>query len=319
MYQKLHQKLKLSRNQHTIHRLPRHHTSYGALLICVLITGFILLGSTKITQSTSAVLGDQVTLSGVLQNPPPTEKPVITAPQNGAITSSEITTVRGTCGQYVTVVQMFRSGIFAGSTFCENNAFEITVHLDAGKNVLVAKAADSFGQFAPESDPVSVTYASAAGSSPTSPGAASLVASSDKPYLGSASGKPLELSLVLHGGNPPYAVNIDWGDGQEELISQPAPGILKLSHTYTSGGLYTIRVKVVDNLKNVTSLEFAAIIQGPAATPATGSTKSDKPEAIPYVKPSLAIIWPLYLFLLAIVLAFWLGEKYELHKLRRSH
>jgi len=64
------------------------------------------------------------------------------------------------------------------------------------------------------------------------------------------SGEELKLTVIPSGGNPPYSVTIDWGDGSASSGSISESG--EWSHTYTAPGdkpaaSYTIRVDVVDS------------------------------------------------------------------------
>jgi len=64
------------------------------------------------------------------------------------------------------------------------------------------------------------------------------------------SGEELKLTIIPSGGNPPYSVTIDWGDGESSSGSMSESG--EWSHVYNipggePAGSYTIRVDVADS------------------------------------------------------------------------
>lgn len=52
----------------------------------------------------------------------------------------------------------------------------------------------------------------------------------------------LNLPFVQYSGSRPYNVDIDWGDGEPPLEESVSPTGSYVSHTYTSTGLYTVRI-----------------------------------------------------------------------------
>src|SRR6185503_12755606 len=57
-------------------------------------------------------------------------------------------------------------------------------------------------------------------------------------YLGYYTGTTTRWAMDLEGGNPPYAISVEWGDGHHSLLSRPDAGVFYLDHQYTKAGGY---------------------------------------------------------------------------------
>jgi hypothetical protein len=110
-------------------------------------------------------------------------------------------------------------------------------------------------------------------------------------------------------------MHIDWGDGSYDTFPVSQAGNFTARHVYNQAGLQAAHITATDSKGNKANLQYMVIINGPAPT-AAATTRGDSQP--PYVPPTLPIIWPMYLLLLVIIAAFWLGEKYELHRLKRT-
>jgi hypothetical protein len=73
-------------------------------------------------------------------------------------------------------------------------------------------------------------------------------------------------------------------------------------------------IRVTDSLGNSAYLEVIEVINGPVDS--FGTTKGNGLGALP---GELLAAWPLYLLALVMVLFFWLGERRQMHNLRRKH
>lgn len=324
MYMRLHKAFKLSHHHHTGKKLAHHHTSYGVLLVLLLAVGITLTLGTRQVSADIAQSGN-ISLGGVMPGPPPSAAAIIENPTDGLMTDQSVITVDGTCPDDVTV-QLFKNAIFAGAVPCENGRFSIQISLLSGKNELVAKVVDLINQYGPDSSPVIVYYnppsviPGEGGASPSSgQGVNQLILTSDTPTGGVVNGGLYALHLLISGGQAPYALSVDWGDSSEiELVAKSSEGGFVLKHAYKNPGKYIIKVQLTDKSRTKTILQLVVIVHGSAggslAVPAITA-----PEIPTYVPPSFVIIWPLYLLIVLLVLMFWLGERYEIVKLKKQH
>ncbi len=106
----------------------------------------------------------------------------------------------------------------------------------------------------------------------------------------------------------PYAVGVDWGDGNTDLISLAAKGTFEFKHTYSKPGHYTVIITATDSAGRKAYLQLVVVVNGEAG-PAAVTNRSFFDGGI------LFILWPLYVLILAMLTSFWLGEKYEKHEL----
>lgn len=311
MLARTHRVLKLSPHKHTGKNLSHSETSHGLLLILLLLFGSFLVFATKEALAVSE--SGSVNVSGVVQPPPPQSAAVIQNPAGGQKFNSSPIQVSGTC-PVDTFVQLFNNEIFVGSTQCDDGRFNLEIGLFIGNNRLVARVFDSLHQYGPDSQPIEVTYTSTVA---LPRGVPQLFITTESEYQGVLAGKNLSLKIYLSGGTPSYAILIKWGDGKEEMVARNEKGIFTVDHTYEYGGVYNLTLQVTDNLNQKASFRGVILVNGPLVPSkiGTGSTT----ETPPSVPPAIIISWPLYILALYCVIFFWVGEKYELYKLKKAH
>jgi hypothetical protein len=222
--------------------------------------------------------------------------------------------VSGTCPAN-TFVTVDRNGVFAGATTCaDDGTYSLLVDLFDGQNAIVAKVSDALGQFGPDSKTVTVFYNSPALLTPSVAVGKQLFIQTATTVAGTDPKQSLSRQVTLVGGVGPYAVSWDWGDGQTSLSSQSAEGSITASHAYDRPGTYTVIVRVTDSNGNSAYLQVITVVNGPTTT--YGATKGSGTGSL---AGSLLTAWPLYLLAIVMVVFFWLGERRELHKLRKRH
>jgi hypothetical protein len=308
--------LQLVPHEHTAKLKSHQHTSYAGLMFVLILAGIVLLGASWAASAATPAVNPQtgsVGLSGIVRGPAPSTSAPILAPASGSRTRNIPISVSGTCPAS-TFVNITKNGVFGGVTPCQDDGtFTLQVDLFAGANVLVARVNDALGQFGPDSSPVNIFY--------------------DAPSLGLASGTEgkqlfLEASTTVTSGDPnqgvsrsativggvgPYAISWDWGDGESSLLSQASDGAVNASHTYTRAGTYRVILRVTDAQGNSAFMQLVTVVNGPVES--VGATKGNGLGALPGV---LLTAWPLYILGLIMVIFFWLGERREIHKLKRQ-
>lgn len=303
--------LKLSHHKHSGKLRPHEYTSYGPLALLLVAVGLALLSAT-VTAATpyDGPESGSVGITGTMPGPAPTVAATITSPkQNQHFTNTPIS-VSGTCPKD-TLVEVYKNDIFAGSVECSSNGtYSFEIDLLIGKNVLIARVYDALNQAGPDSNAVTVFYdalpAQGAGIKPLSFGGSQLLLNTDAVYRGVFPEKLLNVPIDILGGVPPYAVNIQWGDSTNKVISRNDNQTFTASHTYHKAGTYQISIQASDSQGRVAFLQVAAIVNGqPAVVAATTSTKNTVNK--------LLVLWPLYTMAATIVISFWLGERREKH------
>jgi hypothetical protein len=249
-----------------------------------------------------------------MPGPPPSSPAVITSPRNGQRFTTTPVVISGTCPKG-TLVEIFKNDIFAGSTGCDDKgAFSLEIDLLIGQNILIARVYDTLNQAGPDSAPVTVFYdALPPQGDPLFPigfGGDQMLLSTDAVFRGAWPGKQMAVPITIIGGIPPYAVNVQWGDSTNSLISRNDTIPFRAEHAYKKPGTFQITIQATDSQKRVAFLTVAAIVNG-QPTGVASTTESEGPKQV-------LLLWPFFVCAVAIVIAFWLGERREKHILLRG-
>jgi hypothetical protein len=205
------------------------------------------------------------------------------------------------------LVKVFANNVFVGSVVCAGGSYSLQADLFSGQNDLVARVYDALDQAGPDSNSVNVTFNDAQ----FAQFGTRVSLTSDYAERGAAPGSEIDWPVTLSGGNGPYAVSIDWGDGSPStLFSQTTPGDLTLKHTYKASGVYRVIVKATDANGSQAFLQLVAV--------ATGAIQSNSGKNSANIATKTIVLWwPALAMLPLILAAFWVGRRHELHSLRR--
>ncbi len=279
-----------------------------------MISCLITLGSN--IPSVYAVVNPQngaVGLEGTINGPPPSVGATITTPGNGQSFTTLPITVAGLCPSGL-LIKVYDNNIFAGSTECTNGSYDLKISLFDGTNSLISIDYDALNQQGPNSNNVTVSYTSAQFAS----FGTQLTISSNYSQLGSSPGTQLSWPININGGTSPYALSIDWGDGTpSKLMSVSSAGPLSLTHTYQLAGTYTVTVQGTDKNGQPAFLQVVSVISGPVQRLASSSSTSSTSKTEIITISIWAKIAMLCLLIL-IIIAFWVGRRYELIAIRRK-
>lgn len=314
----IHEHMKISHRRHTGRLLPHEYTSYLPLAILLIVVGLLLTVSTV-----SAAPGDpppqagSIGLTGTMPAKPPTTGATITSPGEQQHFSASPVTVTGTCPPG-TIVELYKSDIFAGSTPCtDNGTFSMTVDLLIGQNNLVAKVFDALNQPGPDSKTVTTYYDAlppqTSSLAPINFSASQLILNTDAVYRGIFPGQTLSIPVSIIGGTPPYAINVQWGDSSNKIVPRNNNVTFSVDHVYNKPGTFQITLQGTDAQGRIAFLTVAAIVNGQPG-PLVASTTPTK------TTPSqLLVLWPLFAIAATMVASFWLGERREKRILASPH
>lgn len=270
----------------------------------VLLMMVALVGSIEAqTQQRSGPVG----VEGVIPSEPPSQAATISVPTNGQTFSTIPITVSGLCPKGL-LVEIFKNGVFSGSTQCTTGSFSIQIDLFNGQNDLIAKVYDSLNQSGPDSNKVTVFFNGSLPGSGTRPTLTTAFAK-----RGADPGSVLTWPITLSGGTGPYAVSVDWGDKSPlDLISRLTAGDFNIEHTYAQSGVYNVTIKATDSSGAASFLQLVGIANGPiqqATTTGRGANPTTK-----IVK--VYVWWPLLITFVLTIVAFWLGKQHQLQTIR---
>ena len=286
------------------------------ILFIAIGISFVVAGSMRLLGQVSAQAPppenpqqDSVGMQGRIPSAPPTTGATISIPRNGQSFTTLPVTVSGICPNGL-LVKLFKNNVFAGSVECTNGSFSLITDLFNGQNDLIARVYDSLDQQGPDSNTVNVSF------NDNRPGAGSRVSlTSNFAKRGANPGDTLNWPIVLSGGQGPYAISVDWGDGSTvDLISQAFPGTFDIKHVYKSPGIYNIIVKATDQGGGTAFLQLVGVGNGPLKQDAGSSENSDANTTPGQTR----ILWqPAAILIPFLISTFWLGKRHELHTLRR--
>jgi len=269
----------------------------------------LALGAYTVSAESPGPQAEAVSLTGTMPGKPPTIGATITSPKDGTHFSTSPVEFSGTCPDD-TIIELYKNDIFAGSTECtEAGIFKISIDLMVGTNSVIAVDYDALNQAGPNSNTVTVYYdALPAQSDPLTSvdlKGAQLILNTDAVFRGTFPNQALNLPLTIIGGTPPYAVNIQWGDSNNKIISRNNNAIFTTPHIYTKAGTYQISIQATDSTGRVAFLTVAAIVNGQPSVSTTTNTTSTT------TTNKLLVLWPLYVSAIAVMISFWIGERRE--------
>ena len=293
--------------------MAHRDTSYALLVFVMLVVGGVLLSVSLSARAATSGTGAYA-VNAVVPGPRPAQPAIITQPTNGQTFDTNPITVKGTCPAG-SLIKVFTNGILVGSILCDASGhFEIPIDLVIGRNDLTALPYNTLDQQGPTSPTVTVTL----NQPPGGPGfSTELLLQSENYYRGTTPGTPITWPIEIVGGQAPYAVSVDWGDGTTDLITRLAPGSFTVTHTYKKVGGYLgsfpLIIRATDAAGHTAYLQLTTIVN-----PATGSTTSGGATPTKTPLTNLLVIWPLWIVLLLMIISFWLGERREKHIMQRQ-
>lgn len=281
---------------------------------------------------------DDIIVKAIIHGQPVTDKAVINSPAEGTHFKAVPITVSGTCPTNAAYVEIFRNGVMGGSALCDlSGNFQLQSDLYDGANKLEAHVFNITDDEGPVSDPVNVVY----DAPPPPPALNTGQTTAPKPktsplllktafvYKGYYIGEQVSWPVEISGGAAPYALNVDWGDGQNSIISRSAAGQFYINHVYQSTGpdkgSFTIKVQASDTAQNYTYMQFFVIVNQKTTqnlTAGGANIYSKGPPTLGGLHDWVWAAWPVYGAVSLMVLSFWLGEREEyliLFRKRRQH
>jgi hypothetical protein len=316
----------------TMVRPSRFILPWPYIILILLCVGVLLIGWTL------QAAADNLTVSAQLHAPLPASPANITSPADGSHFSSVPITVSGTCPQD-SYLKLYRNDLFSGTAICTNSGdFQLQTDLFPGANHLKAQVYNITDDPGPAGNIITVYYdvpqqptnplqqsITSNGNPPKNSQPATSSAQSAQPfeiqsdynYRGYKVGQDITWQFEISGGKAPYAINVDWGDGTNSVVSQNGAGKYNLSHRYKSVGReaqssYTIKVSGSDSDGRQTSLQMFLVVN-PGLL---GFVANTLPS--PHVSNKwLLVAWPAYAVVFLMAVSFWLGEREELLILKR--
>jgi hypothetical protein len=311
----------LAHHKHTGKVLPREHTSWPFVTLLLLMLGVLL------SQITFSARAEDVVVTAAADGPLPPSAAIITDPVDGQVFTAIPITVKGTCPSPY-LVKLYRDQLFSGSAQCfPDGTFQITTDLFVGENDLQARIYNYADQEGPASPPVTVTYnppaPPASPGNPSNPGQGNpggqgldepFFITTDKFYKANQDKVRIDWTFGIVGGNKPYNILVDWGDGTTSKLDKLIDSQFSVSHEYKKGNskkdYFVMVVTVTDTRGRIATLQVFNIlnysdIPGAAASLPTGGTAL--PDS-PGLWDRFRYYWIAYIVITLMAVSFWLGQ-----------
>jgi len=154
---------------HTGRSLHHRHTSHGALLVALLLTGVLLFSNLGALKAYGVTSNGSHTVTVNVAGAPPATGADITYPTHNSVTTSPLIEVKGIC-EPETLVATYNDGTFAGSSICTTDGdYATTIQLHIGVNILQSQNYDGLNQPGPVTNQVTVTRETEPVATPASP------------------------------------------------------------------------------------------------------------------------------------------------------
>ena len=296
--------LHLAEHKHTAKHLPHHHTSYRGLWVVMVVFGFALF---FVHQAATAANLD---VNAKVAAPIPTTSAEITSPINGFISDDDNIIVSGTCPiiNPPIIVVILRDGNFVGSGGCSSSgSFFASVHLNEGSNVLVPMVQTITNDFGVAGGAVNMSYQKPGVIPPDQSGVNNLVVTVKSPFVIYRSNQPLEWHINISGGQAPYDLTLDWGDGNNTTKTINEVGQHDLSHIYSGRSSYHIKVSVKDATGQEFQLSVVAVTLLGQIAQSGGTVNNNIVSSV----MSFNTVFIIYWIMVAVIVAFWAGTRYE--------
>ena len=323
--------------------MPVRYTSYAILFFLLASISFLLFFTRQHIAEADITQSGSINLSGVVPGPPPSTPATISEPADNKHVTEASLTVAGSCTPGL-IVEIWRNNAVSGSTICDGSGqYNITITLLPGENKLRARISDSLGQYGPDSQTISVFY--------DVPSIEEIIADADTKitreqaiklqdtltkhplilfsssihtgfYIGGKSKLPYE----INGGQPAYAIAIEWNDGSKNtLASHGKEGDYIASHTYTKAGQYQVIITATDQLGTQATFQTILIVNGDkemveGAVQGNCKINNTAPNC-PVNSQLLQHIdqaWPAVAGATLMAGSFWLGERVVFYRLSRG-
>lgn len=328
--------LRLVQHGHTGKLIHHRHTSHLALIVILLIVGLFLLASESISRALQITSVGTVSISAVVPGTAPVIGATITSPTDGTkLVDLDAVEIMGVCAKGTFVV-IKNNGNLVGSTLCTDaGIFVLQIQLQSGENILSALNYDNLNQSGPSTPSVTIyvtkTIKTEEVVAPTLPDNPSIIPGVGPDISGCdiykladlsvggevriavvciprlfESGQQQTLGFLVWGGSPPYAINIDWGDGSEDTLSSLPTQVYKTeTFSYENAGVYNITFRLKDKDGKTAIVQTAVQVTGKAKT--FFATLTDD---ILY-KSWFDTPVPFYLMAVAVTLGFWGGDIFD--------
>lgn len=283
------------------------------------------------------VLASDYEVTATVPAPMPTGAPEITSPTDGSVVYASTITVSGTCPVITpaVIIAIYDGSSFVGSTICSAAGnFSVPVSVSFGEHLLVARVVTITGEVGQSSSSVKVTRASStpvpdAGTSQSVGGSAidgtggslltPLYIAPNKPLLTLNANRHVVWEGTITGGQLPYNIMVDWGDGTSDTYEVKNHDTQAFAHDYDKAHTYSVRIHAEDARQQKTVLYSVAVTFSVAHQLLLDTAKDNTPGFASFIQRYVAQI---YIITLSALVFLWYlehGRHFVRQPIRSKH
>jgi hypothetical protein len=333
--------IKRAQKTRPLHKRIMLHPFFVFIFMCigVLLVAWTLKAAAVNIKVTARVAGVAPSIPAVINSPV----------ENDRFSTLPVS-ISGSCPAD-SYVNIFSNGVELGTALCSvSNDFSLSISLFPDQNELIAHVYNLADVEGPQSNPVNVFYdvppppvnpppSSGGGSASQTPASTTkdYPKTTNKPFLvqtefntqGFYVGEKVNWPISITGGQKPFALNVDWGDGSSSVYSRAEDGDFEISHVYLqpgpNQGSYSIKINASDSNNTNAHLDFFVfvsandnpLVANSANHSGTGASLGGISKSFFEQYKWLLVAWPSYATVLLMGASFWLGERQEFLKLHR--
>ncbi len=131
------------------------------------------------------------------------------------------------------------------------------------------------------------------------------------------------LRLIISNGTIPYAITVNWGDGDIVTYTQTDSGLFNISHQYNwinaRSKSYAVKIEVIDSNGKVADYQTLVLIRNPLYSGVVSTTahSAHLRRVLHAIHSYLWIIWPGYAIIVLMAISFFLGARKQYDDDRR--
>lgn len=242
-------------------------------------------------------LAEDYNVNAVVPYATPTQAATVDAPMSGTVFHDAQQKISGGCqiASPPNAISVWRASQLLGSATCSGGSYSLSIVLQLGQNNLVVRTANLNGIYGPDSATTNVSFERPVTAEPLPTGVnqpttttqqtgainqgglTNLQITTQTPFsVLSPDNNVVSIQVVVAGGQHPYVLQLNWGDGSTESRSIEQPGTYEFTHTYRTPRSYTVHVQARDVLGSYSEYVYAVVSNKRVIAPTQKTTaKSD--------------------------------------------
>ena len=286
--------------------MMRLRAAAGGVLLVVLVLGAVFLPA--------HTLAGSYDVSASIAFPLPTQAATLNHSSPGNKVQNAALRLSGSCQLLypISVVSVWSDNGMLGSTLCGGSTFNLMVSLNPGNNTIRSRTANLSNIYGPDSELVSIYYdASKPVPAPAEPqkpaeglsrqetvafnqgAAADLNMETSAPFYTLSAENEVQIAVTVGGGQAPYTLELNWGDGSTDTRTLEAAGTYTFAHRYIESNSYNVITKFKDVKGAATQLTFAVASPKSPEVPAPAAPVVPPPSVMDrvqqYAVPAAAV------------------------------